>query len=36
LAGIGMALALILVINRRSFGWTLQVSIDPTILLGYY
>lgn len=31
--GIGMALALILVINRRSFGWTLQVSIDPMILM---
>ncbi len=31
--GIGMGLALILVINRRSFGWTLQVSVDPSILL---
>ncbi len=30
--GIGMALALILVINRRSFGWTMQVSLDPAIL----
>ena len=28
-----MALALILVINRRSFGWSLQVSIDPTVLI---
>ncbi len=34
--GIGMVLGLILVINRRSFGWTLQVSIDPTMLLDYY
>ena len=31
--GIGMALALILVINRRSFGWTLQVSVEPMILV---
>jgi putative ABC transport system permease protein len=31
--GIGTALALILVINRRSFGWTLQVSIDPSVLV---
>ncbi|MFQ6024741.1 MAG: FtsX-like permease family protein, partial [Acidiferrobacterales bacterium] len=31
--GIAMALALILVINRRSFGWSLQVSIDPTVLI---
>ncbi len=28
-----LALVLILVINRRSFGWTLQVHIDPQILL---
>ena len=28
--GIIMALALILVINLRSFGWTLQVFIEPT------
>jgi len=31
--GIIMSLALILVINRRSFGWTMQVAIDPVILL---
>jgi putative ABC transport system permease protein len=31
--GIGLALALILVINRRAFGWSLQVSIEPTLLL---
>ncbi|MFQ5936093.1 MAG: FtsX-like permease family protein [Acidiferrobacterales bacterium] len=31
--GVGMALALILVINRRSFGWSLQLSLDPAILL---
>ena len=28
-----LALVLILVINRRSFGWTLQVHIDPAILV---
>ena len=32
-AGILMALVLILVINRRSFGWTMDVSIDPALLL---
>jgi putative ABC transport system permease protein len=31
--GVGLALALILVINRRAFGWSLQVSIEPTLLL---
>ena len=31
--GIGMALALILVINRRSFGWTLEISVEPMILV---
>ncbi|MFQ5995667.1 MAG: FtsX-like permease family protein, partial [Acidiferrobacterales bacterium] len=31
--GIIMALALILVINLRSFGWTLQVFIEPAVLL---
>lgn len=31
--GIGMALALVLVINRRAFGWSLQVAIEPTLLL---
>ncbi len=31
--GVGMALALILVINRRSFGWSLDVTIDPLILV---
>lgn len=31
--GVALALALILVINRRSFGWSLGVTIDPLILL---
>ncbi len=31
--GIVQALVLILVINRRSFGWSMQFSIDPWILL---
>jgi putative ABC transport system permease protein len=31
--GILQALVLILVINQRSFGWSMQVSIDPMILL---
>jgi len=31
--GIFQALALILVINQRSFGWSMQISIDATILL---
>ena len=31
--GIGMALALTLVINRRSFGWSLEASIDPAVLI---
>ena len=31
--GMALALVLILVVNRRSFGWTLQVHIDPQILL---
>ncbi len=31
--GIGMALALTLVINRRSFGWSLEISIDPAVLI---
>ena len=30
--GLGMALILILVVNRRSFGWTLEVHVDPLIL----
>jgi putative ABC transport system permease protein len=28
-----LALVLIFVINRRSFGWTLQLEIAPTVLL---
>ena len=28
-----LALVLIFVINRRSFGWTLQLEIAPAILL---
>lgn len=31
--GIGLALILVLVINRRSFGWTLQIEITPEILV---
>ncbi|MDJ0864228.1 MAG: ABC transporter permease [Gammaproteobacteria bacterium] len=31
--GTALALVLVLVINRRSFGWTLQVHVDPWILL---
>jgi putative ABC transport system permease protein len=31
--GLALALVLILVINRRAFGWTLQVHIAPEILL---
>ncbi len=31
--GILQALVLILVINQRSFGWSMQISIDPVILL---
>jgi putative ABC transport system permease protein len=30
--GIIQALVLILVINRRSFGWSMQISIEPIIL----
>ncbi len=30
--GIGQALVLILVINRRSFGWTMQTWVDPALL----
>jgi len=31
--GIIQALVLILVINRRSFGWSMQISIEPMILV---
>jgi putative ABC transport system permease protein len=31
--GSALALVLIFVINRRSFGWTLQLEIAPAILL---
>ena len=31
--GVGLALILVLVINRRSFGWTLQIEIAPEILV---
>jgi putative ABC transport system permease protein len=31
--GILQAFVLIYVVNRRSFGWTMEVSIDPAILL---
>ena len=30
--GIALALVLVYVINRRSFGWTLDLAIDPAIL----
>ena len=30
--GIGLALILVLVINRRSFGWTLQIDVSPEVL----
>ncbi len=30
--GVGLALALVLVINRRSFGWSLDLAIDPLVL----
>lgn len=32
--GIAMSLVLILVINRRSFGWSMEISIDPGILIN--
>ncbi|BCR03478.1 ABC transporter permease [Desulfuromonas versatilis] len=31
--GVIQALVLILVINRRSFGWTMQTHLDPAVLL---
>ncbi|MCP4044185.1 MAG: ABC transporter permease, partial [Gammaproteobacteria bacterium] len=31
--GLVMAMVLILVINRRSFGWTLDIHVDPGILI---
>ena len=31
--GIAQALILILVINRRSFGWSMDIAVDPLILL---
>lgn len=31
--GLALASALVLVINRRSFGWSLDVFVDPAILL---
>jgi putative ABC transport system permease protein len=32
-AGVLMALVLIFVINRRSFGWTMDLTVDPALLL---
>ena len=32
--GIVLAVILIFVINRRSFGWTLEVALAPGVLLG--
>lgn len=29
--GLALALVLVYVINRRSFGWTLELSLDPTL-----
>ena len=31
--GIGLAIGLIFVVNRRSFGWSIQMEIAPSILL---
>ena len=31
--GLVLAAVLIYVINRRSFGWTLQMDVDPAILI---
>lgn len=31
--GIGLALILVLVINRRSFGWTLQIEVAPEVMV---
>jgi putative ABC transport system permease protein len=31
--GVALALILIRVVNRRSFGWTLDVAVDPMLLL---
>ncbi len=32
-AGLSLALLLIYVINRRSFGWTIQTQLEPTVFL---
>lgn len=32
--GLALAAIMIFVINRRSFGWTIRMEVDPTILLG--
>jgi putative ABC transport system permease protein len=31
--GVGMALVLIHVINRRAFGWSIETTVSPTVLL---
>ncbi|MGE0384611.1 MAG: ABC transporter permease [Gammaproteobacteria bacterium] len=31
-AGIGLAAALVYVINRRSFGWSMQLALDPWLI----
>ena len=31
--GLGLALILVLVINRRSFGWTLQMEVAPEVFV---
>jgi putative ABC transport system permease protein len=32
-AGLTLALLLVYVINRRSFGWTIQFQAEPTVFL---
>jgi putative ABC transport system permease protein len=32
--GLALAAIMIFVVNRRSFGWTIRMEVDPTILLG--
>ncbi len=31
--GLALAAIMIFVINRRSFGWTIRMEVDPVILL---
>jgi putative ABC transport system permease protein len=32
-AGIILAVVMIFVVNKRSFGWTLQMEVEPVLLL---